>query len=127
MGKYILVVDDEEDIMAVIKSRLESAGYEVGCAYDGRDGLEKIKQRQPDLAVIDIMMPEINGSTLCGMLKFDEKYKHIPVILLTARGRTLDKEIGDTVGADAYMVKPFDIKVLLEVIEDLLNRNGTSL
>ena len=122
MKKYILVIDDEEDIVLVLKARLENAGYEVDCAFDGKEGLEKIKQRKPDLAVIDIMMPEINGSTLCGMMKFDNRYKDIPVILLTARGRDLDKEIGDTVGADAYMVKPFDAQVLLELIEDLLKR-----
>ena len=122
MKKYILVIDDEEDIVAVLKARLEGAGYEVGCAFDGKEGFEKIKLRKPDLAVIDIMMPEINGSTLCGMLKFDNRYKDIPVILLTARGRDLDKEIGGTVGADAYMVKPFDAQSLLSVIEDLLNR-----
>lgn len=122
MKKYILVVDDEEDIVAVLKARLENAGYEVDCAFDGKEGLEKIKLRKPDLAVIDIMMPEINGSTLCGMLKFDNRYKEIPVILLTARGRDLDKEIGDTVGADAYMVKPFDTQVLLDLVNDLLKK-----
>jgi DNA-binding response OmpR family regulator len=122
MKKYILVVDDEEDIVAVLRARLENAGYEVDCAFDGKEGLEKIKLRKPDLAVIDIMMPEINGSTLCGMLKFDNRYKEIPVILLTARGRDLDKEIGDTVGADAYMVKPFDTQVLLDLIDDLLKK-----
>lgn len=122
MKKYILVIDDEEDIVAVLKARLENAGYEVDCAFDGKEGLEKIKLRKPDLAVIDIMMPEINGSTLCGMLKFDNRYKEIPVILLTARGRDLDKEIGDTVGADAYMVKPFDTQVLLDLVNDLLKK-----
>lgn len=122
MKNYILVIDDEEDIVTVLKTRLEKAGYEVECAFDGKDGLEKIKARKPDLAILDIMMPEINGSTLCGMLKFDSRYKDIPIILLTARGRDLDKEIGDTVGADAYMVKPFDAQVLLDLVEDLLKQ-----
>jgi len=120
MKKRILVVDDEEDIVAVLKARLENSGYEVECAYDGQEGLEKIRANKPDLAIFDIMMPKINGSTLCGILKFDKRYKDIPIIILTAKGRELDKEIGDTVGADAYMVKPFETQVLLDVIEDLM-------
>ncbi len=121
MGKRILVVDDEEDIVAVLKVRLENAGYDVEYAYDGKEGLKKIKANKPDLAILDIMMPEINGSTLCGIMKYDPCYKDIPIIILTAKGRELDKEIGDTVGADAYMIKPFDAQVLLEVVADLLS------
>lgn len=120
MKKRILVVDDEDDIVAVIKARLETAGYEVECAYDGKEGLEKIKESRPDLAILDIMMPEINGSTLCGMLKYDENFRKLPVILLTAKGAQLDKEIGETVGADAYIVKPFEAQVLLNTVENLL-------
>ena len=122
MGKHILVVDDEEDIVSVVKVRLESAGSDVECAYDGKEGLEKIKARKPDLAILDIMMPGINGSTLCGILKFDDKYKDIPIVILTAKGGELDKEIGETVGADAYIVKPFDAQELIQVIDNLLNR-----
>lgn len=120
MAKRILIVDDEEDIVAVIQARLKSVGYDVDCAYNGKEGLEKIKVQKPDLAILDIMMPEINGSTLCGMLKFDDRYKDIPIILLTAKGGDLDKQIGETVGADAYIVKPFETKELLQVIENLL-------
>lgn len=121
MSKRILVVDDEEDIVSVIKARLENAGYEVDCAYDGKEGLMKIKAHKPDLVILDIMMPEINGSTLCGMLKFDDDYKDLPIILLTAKGGKLDKEIGATVGADAYIVKPFDSQELINVIKDFLS------
>lgn len=121
MKKRILIVDDEEDIVSVVKVRLENSGYEVDWAYDGKTGLEKIKQHKPDLAILDIMMPEINGSTLCGILKFDNAYKEMPVIILTAKGTELDKEIGQTVGADAYIVKPFDAKMLLETVEKLLS------
>ncbi|MEW5895561.1 MAG: response regulator [Candidatus Omnitrophota bacterium] len=120
MPKRILVVDDEEDIVAILKARLENAGYEVDVAYDGKQGLEKIRERKPDLAIFDIMMPEINGSTLCGMLKFDERFKDIAIIILTAKGRELDKEISHTVGADAYMVKPFETQVLLDTVAHLL-------
>jgi len=122
MKKRILIVDDEDDIVAVIKARLETAGYEVDCAYDGKEGLKKIKESQPDLAILDIMMPGINGSTLCGMLKYDENFRNLPVILLTAKGAQLDKEIGETVGADAYIVKPFEAQVLLNTVENLLRQ-----
>ena len=122
MPKRILIVDDEEDIVTVLKARLENAGYEVECAYDGKEGLEKIKADKPDLAVLDILMPEINGSTLCGMLKYDPEYQDMPIIILTAKGRELDKEIGDTVGADAYMIKPFDTQALLDIIKQLIEQ-----
>jgi len=123
MKKRILVVDDEDDIVSIVKVRLENAGYEVDCAYDGKEGLERIKTAKPDLAILDIMMPEINGSTLCGMLKYDARYKDLPVIILTAKGAQLDKEIGETVGADAYIVKPFEAQELLDTVETLLRNS----
>jgi len=122
MKKRILVVDDEEDIVAVLRARLESAGYIVDCAYDGREALDRINENKPDLAILDIMMPEINGSTLCGILKYDDRYKNIPIIILTAKGRDLDREIGETVGADAYIVKPFDSKGLLNLVRKLVSK-----
>lgn len=120
MKKRILIVDDEEDIVDVVKTRLESVGYEIDCAYDGKEGFDKVKAHKPDLVILDIMMPGLNGSTLCGMLKFDEEYMHIPVIILTARSTMLDKEIGEAVGADAYIVKPFDTAELVATIKSLI-------
>ena len=120
MSKRILVVDDEKDIADTLRFRLEANGYEVVIAYDGQDGLNKAKTVSPDLIVLDLMLPKIDGYKVCRMLKFDEKYKHIPIILFTARAQESDKNTGMEVGADAYITKPFDAPVLLAKIKELL-------
>ncbi|MFP4472602.1 MAG: response regulator transcription factor [Candidatus Omnitrophota bacterium] len=122
MTHKILIVDDETDIVEVVKKRLASAGYTVFTAHDGKDGLRKIEREQPDLVILDVMMPELNGSTLCGILKYDERFKDIPIIMLSVMARGLDKEIGDKVRADAYLTKPFENKELLEIVSRLLKK-----
>ena len=119
--KTILIVDDEKDIVEVVKKRIEFAGYNVKCAYDGKEALFMIEQEAPDLIVLDIMMPELNGSTLCGMLKFDGRFKDIPIVILSVMSRDLDKMIGEEVKADAYLTKPFEAKELIDVIKKLLS------
>ncbi|HRZ39728.1 MAG TPA: response regulator [Candidatus Omnitrophota bacterium] len=120
MAKKILIVDDERDIVEVVRMRLETRGYEVFAAYNGRQGLERVKDVMPDLVILDIMMPEINGSTLCGMLKFDERYKHIPIVMLSVKARDIDREIGGKVKADAYLTKPFEAQQLIEIVNNLI-------
>ena len=120
MSKRILVVDDEKDIADTLRFRLEANGYEVVTAYDGQDGLNKAKTVSPDLIVLDLMLPKIDGYKVCRMLKFDETYKHIPIILFTARVQESDRQTGVKVGADAYITKPFDATVLLAKIKELL-------
>jgi len=120
--KKILIVDDERDFVEMLKVRLESSGYEVDVAYDGQEGLDKARHDKPDLVVLDVMMPLLDGYHVCRLLKFDEQFNQIPVIILTARGRPEDRETGEDVGGDAYMVKPFDSKELLSKIQELLNR-----
>jgi len=118
--KRILLVDDEEDLRKILKFRLEATGYDVSEAADGQEGLNKARSDSPDLIILDLMLPKIDGFKICRMLKFDEKYKHIPVIMFTARAQEKDKEIGKEMGADAYITKPFEPGILLGKIKELL-------
>ena len=119
MSKKVLIVDDEKDIVETIKFVLEAQGYECFCAYDGEEGLKKAKDKIPDLMVLDVMMPNINGFKISRLLKFDAKYKNIPIIMLTARSQKEDKIIGEETGADIYMTKPFEIEELVSNVKQL--------
>ena len=118
--KKILVVDDEQDIVTLIKRRLEISGYEVIEAADGSEGLEKARKEKPDLVILDIMLPKIDGFQVCRMLKFDTDFKDIPVMLFSARAGEHDRATGQEAGADAYLVKPFDSGALLAQVKQLL-------
>ncbi|MDD5355218.1 MAG: response regulator [Candidatus Omnitrophica bacterium] len=118
-NKKILVVDDETQLVEMVKMRLEANGYDVIVAYDGQDGLDKARQEKPDLIILDLMLPKIDGYKVCRMLKFDEKYKNIPIIMFTARAQAEDEKLGKEVGADAYVTKPFEPQVLLGKIKSL--------
>lgn len=120
MAKRILVVDDEPDLVEMIKMRLEASGYEVIPAYDGKEALDKAKKEKPDLIILDLMLPKIDGYKVCRMLKFDEKYKKIPIIMFTARAQEQDIKLGKDVGGDAYITKPFEPQGLLAKIKELL-------
>jgi DNA-binding response OmpR family regulator len=121
--KKILVVEDEAELTGAIQIRLEQAGYEVLIAYDGQEALEKARTENPDLIVLDLMLPKIDGYKVCRMLKFDEKYKKIPVVMLTARAQEKDENLGYEVGADAFITKPFKYQVLLAKITELLGES----
>ncbi len=120
MAKKILVVDDEARVLMVIQKRLESAGYEVITAMDGNEGLSKARSENPDLIVLDLILPKLNGYQVCSILKRDSYYKQIPILMLTARSQERDVDEGMRVGADAYMTKPFKNELLLGQIEQLL-------
>lgn len=120
MAKRILIVDDERDLVDLLKARLEAQGFEVVTAYDGQEGLEKAKEEKPDLILLDVMMPKMDGYQVCRFLKFDEAFKQIPIIMLTARGQEQDQKKGMEVGADAYVIKPFDKEDLLKKIQACL-------
>lgn len=116
----ILIVDDEPELVKAIQIRLEQAGYETLVAYDGQEGLEKAKKEKPDLIILDLMIPKVDGYKVCRMLKFDEKYKKIPIIMLTARAQESDAKLGLETGADAFITKPFQYEVVLAKIKELL-------
>ena len=116
----ILVVDDDKLTVRMIQVLLENNCHEVTTARDGQEGLEKAKTENLDLIILDVMMPEINGIRVCRTLKFDYRYKNIPIIILSIKGSDEDLKAGKDAGADAYIVKPYDAANLLATIHDLL-------
>ncbi len=117
--KQILVVEDVPESLTLLRIRLEASGYEVIGASDGEEGLKKARELHPDLIILDIMLPKMDGFTVCRFLKYDVEYENIPIIMLTARGEQKDRALGKEVGADMYLVKPFDGTKLIQAIEKL--------
>ena len=122
---YILIVDDDPDLVETVAMMLESKGCEVGRAYDGVEGEESIKERRPDLVILDVMMPRKDGYVLCGELKAKEETRDIPVVLLTAVGEAVPTTKythadGMSTEADDYVSKPIDTEGLWGVVSDLL-------
>jgi two-component system alkaline phosphatase synthesis response regulator PhoP len=120
----ILVVDDEIYIVHILDFSLGMEGYEVLTALDGEQALEKARAEHPDLIVLDIMMPKLDGYETCKMLKAEAGTKDIPVILLSAKGRNVDQKIGFEVGADDYITKPFSPRKLVERINAILGQSS---
>lgn len=118
--KRILIVDDVESIVMSVKTFLERHRYEVITANDGQEGLEKAKTEQPDLIILDLMLPRMHGYKVCGLLKKDTRYAKTPIILFTAKAQEKDVKLGQEVGADAYLTKPFEPEVLLSKIIELI-------
>jgi len=122
----ILVVDDEIYIVHILDFSLGMEGYEVLTALDGEQALEKARAEHPDLIVLDIMMPKLDGYETCKRLKADPETKDVPVILLSAKGRNVDQKVGFEVGADDYITKPFSPRKLVERINTLLGHTNSS-
>ncbi|MCK4912769.1 MAG: response regulator [Candidatus Omnitrophica bacterium] len=116
----ILLIEDERDMAYAVTLQLEAEGYDVINAYDGYEGFQKAKSDKPNLIILDLMLPKIEGYKVCRMLKFDDKYKSIPIILFTSRAQESDRETSKEVGADAYVAKPFEPEILLSKIKELL-------
>ncbi len=120
----ILVVDDEVYIVHILDFSLGMEGYEVVTALNGEEALAKAAEHKPDLVVLDIMMPKMDGYETCRRLKGDDATRNIPVILLSAKGRNVDQKMGFEVGADDYITKPFSPRKLVERINVILNQHG---
>lgn len=118
--KRLLLVDDETELVELIKFRLEVSGYEVLTAMDGQQALEIARREKPDLVILDVMLPKMDGYKVCGLLKKDSRYAHIPIMMFTAKAMDTDIKLGQEVSADAYLTKPFEPRVLLEKIKELL-------
>ena len=118
----ILVVDDEQDIVELVKYRLEQAGYDVATASDGKQGLKLAREMAPDLAVLDVMMPQLDGYEVTEKIRSDKKISAMPVILLTARVQEQDVQRGFDAGADDYIKKPFSPKELRSRVQAVLGR-----
>jgi two-component system alkaline phosphatase synthesis response regulator PhoP len=120
MKEKILIIEDEEDLVKGLKLNLAGEGYEVDWASDGEEGLRKALEERPDLIILDIMLPKMNGLDICRELR--KKNISIPIIMLTAKGEEIDKVVGLEIGADDYMTKPFSIRELLARIKAHLRR-----
>ncbi len=118
--KRILIADDEEDFVTLLQFTLETEGYECLTAYDGNEALSKAKKENPDLVILDIMMPRMNGYEVSRLLKFSKRYKHIPIIMLTARTQEKDRKLGEDTGADMYVTKPFEMNDLVNAVNNIL-------
>ena len=119
-GKKILVVDDEVDLLRAVQIRLAAAGYEVLTATDGQEGLEKARREKPDLIILDLMLPTMDGYRVCAFLKKDVRFSHVPIIMFTARAQQEDVDLGREMGAEAYITKPFDHQALVAKVKELL-------
>ena len=122
MGRKILVVDDEAVLVEAIAYNLQQAGYQVITAADGASALEAARREQPDLLVLDIMLPEVDGLEVCRQLRREQTTATLPILMLTARGDEIDKVVGLEVGADDYVTKPFGRRELLARVRALLRR-----
>ncbi len=120
----ILIIEDEPNMVSGLRDNFEFEGYEVAAAYDGVEGLERALKEQPDLVLLDVMMPRMSGLDVCKQLKI--KRPGIPIIMLTARGQEVDKVVGLELGADDYVTKPFSIRELIARTKAVLRRVSKS-
>ena len=120
MPKEILIVDDEPNVVVPIQFLMEQQGYIVMAAYRGEDALDLIYQYKPDLVLLDIMLPGIDGWEVCEIIRLNQNYRDIKIVFLTAKGRDEDVAKGLALGADAYITKPFSNAVLVATVKKLL-------
>jgi two-component system response regulator VicR len=125
MANKIMVVDDEPDVVDLVKLVLESDGFSVATAYSGKEALEKIDREMPDLVLLDIMMPQMDGWEVYSRIRANPRTKDIPVAMLTAKSQSIDKMIGlHVVKVDDYITKPFGRSELLERVKRILKEKG---
>ena len=119
--KHILVVDDDPLVVKILKEPLERAGYDVNVARQGLEALQKVKETRPDLIILDILMPLMDGFKVARFLKFDKRYKDIPIIVLTSRATEGERKMGEKVGANEYLYKPFRLPHVMNVVQRYMN------
>ena len=120
MAKKILIIEDEVELVEMVKMRLEASGYDVITAYDGKAGLEKAREEKPDIIILDLMLPKMDGYKVCGLLKKDARYAKIPIVMFSAKAQEEDVALGTELGAEAYITKPFEPPMLLAKIKELI-------
>jgi DNA-binding response OmpR family regulator len=120
--RKVLVVDDEPSIAKILRKQLEVAGFEVNVGIDGEDGLAKVREWKPELVLLDVMLPKLNGHEVCKTLKADPELKRIPVIMLTAKTQRQDQDLAQQQGADGFLTKPFQLSELLAKVKGLLGQ-----
>ena len=119
--RRILIVDDEPSIVKILRKQLEVAGFDVAVAMDGADGLARIRETRPELVVLDVMLPKMNGHQVCAAVKQDPELRTTPVLMLTAKAQRQDQQEALSCGAEAYLTKPFQLEELLEKVRGLLH------
>ena len=117
-----MIVDDEVDLVETVRFPLEMEGFNVLVSYNGEDALNQARKEEPDLIILDLMLPKLDGYKVCRLLKFDERYKHIPILMLTAKTQEKDKILGRETGADEYITKPFEMDDLMQKVKAYLNK-----
>ena len=120
MSHSVLVVDDEPNIVMSLEFLMEQAGFEVRVAADGEAALQAMEDKLPDLVLLDVMMPKRDGYDLCQMIRAKPEWKHVRIIMLTAKGREVEREKGMALGADDYVTKPFSTRELVERVKTFL-------
>jgi two-component system alkaline phosphatase synthesis response regulator PhoP len=116
----VLIVDDEPDLVRILRFGLQSAGYTVDCAADGQEGLKKARESRPDVILLDLMLPKLDGYKVCRLLKFDERYKQIPIVILSARTQEGDQALALEMGANLFVTKPYEFTEILAHVETLI-------
>jgi DNA-binding response OmpR family regulator len=118
----VVIVEDEETLLRNLAAKLQDDGFKVISATDGEDGLDKIRSELPELVILDIMLPRLDGLSICRIVRHDASLAHIPIIMLTARGTEVDKIVGLESGADDYIVKPFSLGEFLARVRAVMRR-----
>jgi DNA-binding response OmpR family regulator len=118
----VLIVDDDPDILRLVSYNLKQAGFEVFTATNGREGLDAVYRHSPELIILDVMLPDVDGLEVCRTLRNQEAYRRIPILMLTARGEEIDRVVGFELGADDYVMKPFSTRELVLRVKSILRR-----
>ena len=121
----VLLVDDERDLLSLLDFNLRAAGFETLLATTGEQAISQLRRRVPDLVLLDLMLPDIPGTEVCRQIKADPRTKHVPVVMLTAKGEEVDRVVGFEIGADDYVTKPFSVRELVLRLKALVRRTGS--
>ncbi len=122
----VLLVDDERDLLSLVDFNLRAAGFETQLATTGEQALAHLRRRVPDLVLLDLMLPDLPGTEICRQIKSDPRTRHVPVVMLTAKGEEVDRVVGFELGADDYVTKPFSVRELVLRLKAVLRRAGAA-
>jgi two-component system phosphate regulon response regulator PhoB len=120
----VLLVDDERDLLSLLDFNLRAAGFETLLATTGEQALSQLRRRVPDVVLLDVMLPDVTGTEICRQIKGDARTRHVPVVMLTAKGEEVDRVVGFELGADDYVTKPFSVRELVLRLKAVLRRAG---
>jgi len=124
--KKLLIIEDDHSLASVVEYNFSNSGYDVFCARDGQDGINQARSIMPDIILLDLMIPVIDGIEVCRQLRAESTTRETPIIMVTAKSEEVDQLIGFSVGADDYVIKPFSVRVLMEKVKTLLRRHTRS-